>query len=239
MTDPKNLVIYAPLTFSTISSKVFRSFLEMSREPIPGFKTDIFICDKFPMDYNRNYAFDLTLTSKYDADFVMCCDLDQVFKKDTIVKLMQTLEDAPDAGGVTGIYFRKTPPHRCVVGKYSPWSTDLEMKRKSLESEGFVGKDGKQTLYYKPLLYFDVVQQVDVFGLGCVLFRSDTLRKIKQPFCRYVNRFSTDDATFLGHSEDMWMCSQLKQAGVKMLCNPKVQVGHVVEKVIMGNEAEN
>lgn len=236
----KNLLIYAPLTFSSISSRVFRSFLEMTRQEVPGCKTDILICDKFPIDLNRNYALDLALTSKYDADFVMCCDLDQVFQKDTIIKLMETLEEAPDAGAATGIYFRKTYPHRCVVGKYSPWSENLELKRKSLESEGFVDpKTGQQTLYYKPLLYFDVVQQVDAFGLGCILFRADALRRIKQPFCRYVNGFSTGgDHTFLGHSEDMWMASQLKQAGVKVLCNPKIYAGHVVEKVIFGNEAD-
>jgi cellulose synthase/poly-beta-1,6-N-acetylglucosamine synthase-like glycosyltransferase len=212
----------------------------MSRQEVPDCKTDILICDKFPIDLNRNLAFDLALSNKYEADFVMCCDMDQVFKKDTILKLMQTLKESPDAGAATGIYFRKTPPHKCVVGKFSPWSESLNNKRAFLQENGFVDqKTGEQTLFYKPLQFFDVVQPVDAFGLGCILFRSDALRKIKQPFCKYLNAyFLGGDFTFEGCSEDMWMCSQLKQAGVKVLCNPKVQVGHVVEKVIIGNESE-
>ena len=169
----------------------------------------------------------------------MSCDGDQVFKSDSLFKLLDTLEEYPEAGGVTGVYFTKSFPHRAVAGKYSPWSEKLEPKRASLASQGFIAADGSQTLYFKHLQYFDVVQPIDVFGLGCFLMRTDILKKIKQPYCKYVNEYSTEgDYTFHGHSEDMWFCSQLKQAGVKILVNPKVMVGHVTEKVICCNEAE-
>jgi hypothetical protein len=182
----------------------------------------------------------MVTSNRYEADYVMCCDMDQVFKKSTITRLLDTLLENPDAGGVTGIYFRKTPPHRCVVGTYSPWSESLERKRGALKEYGFIGPDGNQTLFYKPLTYFDVVQQVDAYGLGCILFKTDIFKRIKQPFCKYTNPYSLGgDFTFDGCSEDMWLASQLKQVGVKILCNPKVQVGHVVEKVIMGNEHED
>lgn len=241
----KKVLIYLPFTYPTISAKVFKSFTEMispSNQAIlaeRGYRLlDPYISGKFPMCFNRNEAFEACQNSK-EADLMFCCDGDQVFKKDTLLKLLDTMEEYPEAGGVTGVYFTKSFPHRAVVGKYSPWSDKLEPKRAALASQGFIAPDGSQTLYFKHLQYFDVVQQVDVFGLGCFLFRPEILKKIQQPYCKYVNEYSTGgDYTFHGHSEDMWFCSQLKKSGVKILVNPKVIVGHVTEKVIYGNEGE-
>jgi len=245
MDEPKILLVYAPLTFTSISSRVFRSFLDMTgpetQEKLAekGVKLKFLIHDKFPMDLNRNDAFNLALSNKYQADFLMCCDMDQVFKKTTLLDLLATLEEYPDASACTGLYFTKTYPHRAVVGKYSPWSKDIELKRGSLKEQGFIAPDGQQTLFFKHLQYFDVVQPVHVFGFGCVLFRTEILKNLVQPFFAYTNQYSTGDATFYGHSEDMRMCSKLYMAGAKVICNPKIMVGHIVEKVICGNEAEN
>ena len=244
MTDPKILVVYVPLTFAQISTKFFKSFLEMTGEDIRkdlrekyGIEMILMIHDKFPIDLNRNDAFDRAV-SKYDADYIMCCDADQVFQKNTIPTLLNTLLES-DVDAVTGVYFRKSPPHKTVVGKYSTWNKDIELKRQSLYEQGFITNDDHQTLFYKPLTHFDVVQPVDISGLGCFLFKADILKRIEQPFCKYVNPYSTGgDFTFEGHSEDMWFFSQLKKAGVKILVNPKVVAGHIVEKVIIGNEAE-
>lgn len=243
----KTLLIYMPQTYPTISVKTFKSFIDLiSPENLNLYaskydlEVKVWISNTFPIDRNRNEAFDLCTSNKYEADLVMCCDGDQVFKKDTITRLLDTLEENPEAGGCTGIYFRKTPPHRCVVGTFSPWSESLEKKRAALTEYGFVGPDGNQTLFYKPMTYFDVVRPVNAFGLGCILFKTEIFKLLKQPFCKYTNPYSLGgDFTFEGCSEDMWMCSQLKQAGVKILCNPKVQVGHVVEKTIYGNEHED
>lgn len=235
----KTILPYMPLTFEKISSKVFKSFLKMTSSKVrkelndKGFELfDPYISDKFPICLNRNEAFESALSGKNKADFIMCCDGDQVFKATTLTTLLDTLVES-EADAVTGVYFTKTFPYRAVAGHYSPWSTAIESNRESLKSEGFISEDGSQTLYFKHLQYFDVIQPIDVFGLGCLLMRTDLLRKIEQPFCKYINPYSTSgDYSFQGHSEDMWFCSQLKQAGVKVLVNPKVQVGHVVERVI-------
>lgn len=243
MTSPKTLLVAMPFTWGSISAKVFTSFLDMISPEIQeklaeqNIKLKILIHKTFPIDLNRNEIVDLAVSNKYSADYLMFCDGDQVFKKDTLTRLLASLED--DVDGVTGIYFRKSPPHRCVVGKYSPWSEHLENKRTSLESQGFIAEDGQQTLYYKPLLYFDVVQRVHAFGMGCILLKTEFFKNLERPYFKYVNGHSTGgDFTYLGHSEDMWFCSQLYKKGVKILCDPKVQVGHVTEKVIFGNEAE-
>lgn len=246
MSETKTLLVYMPLTgFPTIPSKTFTSFLEMTGQEVQeklaekGVKLKFLIHDKFPIDLNRNDAFTIATNNKYQADFLMCCDADQVFKKDTILNLFETLDQEPEADGVTGVYWTKTFPHRAVVGKYSPWTKDLEAKRGSLESEGFIAPDGQQTLFFKHLQFFDVVQRVHVFGIGCLLLRTGWFSKLKQPFFKYVNGYSTGgDFTFNGHSEDMAFCSQLYHAGIKILVNPKVQVGHMVLKEVHGNEAE-
>lgn len=245
MTDKKTLLVYAPLTLDFIPSKVFTSFLEMTGPEVQeklaekGINLKILIHKKFPIDLNRNDAFTLATSNKYKADFLMCCDMDQVFKKDTILNLLETLESEPEAQGVTGVYFTKTFPHRAVVGKYSPWSKDLELKRASLQSQGFISSDGQQTLYFKHLQFFDVIQRVHVFGIGCLLLRTDFFKDMEHPMFKYVNPYSTGgDFTYQGHSEDMWFCSQLYKKGIKILVNPKVQVGHMVFKEITGNEAE-
>lgn len=245
-TQMKTLLVYAPLTFDFVYSKTFISFLEMTSFEVQeklaekGINLKILIHKKFPIDLNRNDAFTLATSNKYKADYLMCCDMDQVFKKDTILKLLETLESEPEAQGVTGVYFTKTPPHRAVVGKYSPWSKDLELKRESLKSQGFISPDGQQTLYFRHLQFFDVVQRVHVFGIGCLLLKTDFFKDLEQPMFKYVNPYSTGgDFTYQGHSEDMWFCNQLYQKGIKILVNPKVQVGHVVLKEIMCNEAQD
>lgn len=238
------LVVYVPVALASVSKRFFESFIAMTGPDIQeeldrkyGVKMVLMPHDTFPIDLNRNEAFDLAI-SKYEADYLMCCDADQVFKPYTILKLMEYLTDEIDA--VTGIYFRKTPPHRCVVGKFSPWSEHLENKREALKSQMFIADDGQQTLYYKPLMYFDVVQPIHVFGMGCILFKTECFKKLERPYFKYVNGHSTSgDFTFVGHSEDMWLCSQMYKKGMKVLCNPKVIAGHLVEKVIMGNEAED
>lgn len=241
----KVILIYMPIAFEFMFVKVFKSFMDMTGEDVReklaerGYRLKFYLSNKFPIDLNRNEAFDIA-KKRFDADLILCADGDQVFKKNTLLTLLGTLEDNPDADAVTGVYFTKTFPHRAVVGKYSPWSDTLRSKEASLKSQGFIDKDGNQTLYFKHLQYFDVVQPVDVFGLGCILIRTSAFDKIQQPFTKYFNAYSTGgDYTFQGHSEDMFLCHQFKKAGVKVLVNPKVVVGHMTSKVICGNEAED
>jgi hypothetical protein len=243
--DVKNLVVYMPMSYPTLSTKTFRSFLEMTGPSVQdvlnskNIKLEYLIHTKGPLDLNRNQAMDLAISNKHNADYMMFCDGDQVFKGDTILKLLATLEENPEADACTGIYFRKEPPHRCVVGKYMPWNENLELLRPAFKSQGFIAPDDQQTLHYMPLRYFDVIHQVHVFGMGCVLFKTACFDRLDRPYFKYVNGHSTGgDFTFNDHSEDMWFCSELYKKGVKVLCNPKVSVGHVVEKVIYGHEQD-
>lgn len=227
----KNLLIYLPLSWPHISSKTFRSFIEMSRVEIPGIKVDVLIHDKFPLDRNRNSAVDLALSSTYNADYIFFADADQIWPVDAIPRLLARITD--DFPIVTGLYWRKTPPHSCVAGHYSPWTKDMEEKRASLTSQGFIGPDGQQCLFYKPLQDFTTVQPLDVSGMGCVLVKADIFKKLEHPYFAYVNPYTNGGDWTINHcSEEMVFWAQCKKKGIKALVDPSVRCGHVVERVI-------
>lgn len=189
---------------------------------------------RFPLDVNRNQAVDRVLND-YKADYMMFVDADMVFPEDTIPRLLAHITDETPV--VSGLYWLKKPPYRCITGKYLSWTPDLELKRKSLESEGFIAPDGSQTLYYQSNRSFDVVETVDVAGAGCLMIRTDVLKKLKQPYFKYVNEFSTGgDYTFSGgSSEEMWLFSELRKVGIKTLLDPTIRCGHLHEVIFGGN----
>lgn len=236
----KVLVLYIPLTWSTVHSRVFKSIMDMIHPEILelldsefGVVISPLIHDPFPIDFNRNDAV-VRAIEDHGADYVMFCDADQVFPRNTLVELLKLVSD--EFPVVTGIYFRKKPPHTCVIGKYLPNDQVAEARKAPLAGQGLLTDSGDQCLYYRDLQSFDVVQPVDAFGMGCVLVRTDVFSKLEQPYFKYINGYTTGDYTFQNITEDMWFCAQLKKKGIRTLCNPKVLCGHMVEKVIVGNE---
>lgn len=194
---------------------------------------------RFPLDANRNESVD-TAINVHKADFIMFLDADMTFPEDVIPKLMGHISEETPI--VSGIYWLKKPPYRCISAKYVPNEkiSDFDLKRKSLEREEFLAPDGQQTLYTTPIKTFEVVEPVDVAGMGCVLVSSEVFRRLKQPYFRYVNEYgSGGDFTFKGGaSEEMWFYSECRKAGIKTLIDPSVRCGHLVEREIMGNQVD-
>lgn len=240
----KSLVIYMPMSWPQISTKCFKSFVNLiSPESIDELRTKydvepkLLIHDIFPLDRNRNDAVELALSNKYEADYIFFADGDQVFPKRTIQRLLDKISD--EFPVVTGIYFRKVAPYTCVAGKYSPLTNGLESKRQSLTEQGFVLPDGGQCLFYKPLQDFTVTQPVDVSGMGCVLVKAEIFKKLKQPYFGYVNCYNNGGDYTIDHcSEEMIFWAALKKAGIKVLCDPSIRAGHVAERVIGAMENE-
>lgn len=239
----KILVVYVPCTWSTVSRRFFQSFVEMTGPDIQeemdkkwNVKMVTMVHDKFPLDLNRNSAVDRA-DREFKADYIQFLDADQVFPKDTIPRLFQHITDETPV--VTGLYWRKGGTMRCVQGKYSPWSDSLEKKRGSIAEQGFLSSDGSQCLYYKPMTSYDVVEPIDVSGMGCLLVRTDVFKALDLPYFKYVNGYSTGgDFTFEGCSEEMWFFAQLKKKGIKMMCDPSIRCGHLKEVVVGCPEAD-
>lgn len=234
----KLLVAYTPVTWDMVPSKFFKSFVELTSESVKqellekyNVKLTTFISNRFGIAENRNEAFDV-MVNHAQADFVMSLDADQTFPKRTIPMLMEHISDEFQL--VSGIYFRKSFPHKCVQGIYTPgWTKERELRRKSFEAMGFVDKDGNQTLFYKSLLDFTTIQKIDVSGMGVLLIDTNAIKRIEQPFFRYTNPYVADmDFGFEFSSEEMLFHSKLNHAGVKTLCVPSVRCGHLVQREI-------
>lgn len=240
----KTLVVYMPLSWGSISRRVFKSFIDMTGPDVQeelaelGYKLKFLINDTFPLDRNRNQAIEKARSSKYEADVIFFADGDQIWPKDTLKIMLSKLSD--EFPVVSGLYWKKAYPHACVQGHYSPWTKDLELKRKSIESIGFVDENGNQTAFYRPLLDFSTTQPIDVSGMGCLMARSDVFDKIELPYFGYFNSYSLGgDYTITHMSEEMLFFSKLHKAGVKTLLVPEIKCGHEVTKVIgcpEGNE---
>lgn len=226
----KKLLIYIPNTFPAISSRFFKSFTEMSRVSIDGLKIEILISDTFPLDRNRNKAADMALSSKYSADYMLFVDADNILPGDAIERLMFHVSD--EFPVVSGLYFRKKPPYRAVAGHYSGWK-DHENQRGTIESMGFIDKDGNQCLFYQPVRDFDTIQPVDVSGMGCILVRMDVFKRITLPYFAYFNPYSLAGDFSIQHaSEEMLFFCKLRKAGIRTLLDPTVRCGHEVLRVI-------
>lgn len=233
----KNLLIYLPYTWPTISTRVFKSFLDLTsfdaqKQLIDNYdiKTSIFISNTFPLDRSRNEAVDLAVSSKYSADYIFFADGDNIWPSNTLQTLLNSVSD--EFPVVSGLYFRKSPPYVAVPGHYSTWEKH-ELKRKTIEEMGFVDQAGNQCLYYKPVQDFDTVQPIDVAGMGCVLVRTDVFQKIDLPYFGYFNSYSLGGDFAITHSsEEMLFYCKLRKAGIKTLLVPTVRCGHEVLKVV-------
>lgn len=235
----RQLLIYMPLSWPSISSKAFRSILDLvspanidELRSIYSVEPKIFISDLFPLCRNRCDAVEKALGNTYEADFILFLDADMIFPKKMIQNLLRKMDEFPEVGLVSGVYWRKAAPHYCVQGRYSPWSQALEASKQSLTDHGFVDDKGQQCLYYTPLQDFHAVQAIDVAGCGCLLARAEVFKQIEQPYFGYTNEYTTQDPTFQHSSEEMLTFAKLHKAGVKMLVDPSIRCGHIKETVI-------
>lgn len=189
------------------------------------------IINDFPIDYNRNKFVDEALEA--GADYLMFMDMDQTFPGNTLPLLFEHISDEHPV--VCGMYYLKRDPFTPVVGRYIDWTPDLLAKRAELDAQGFVKDDGtpegKQLLMWRSITLFDkdAPFEVDVIGMGCVLVKAEVFRKLKRPYFRYSYDPVKGDPTWQKLSEDMYWCAQLKNAGIPILCDPRVQCGHLTE----------
>jgi len=229
------LVVVQPISGNWVHKKFYASSINVISGAVLNvladnkIQTAIHINNNFPVDYSRNSSVD-TCLNDYLADYIFFMDTDQTFPQDVILKMMQLITD--DTPVITGMYYKKRPPFEAVMGRYVEWDEDSEKHRDYLTKAGFVTDDGKQCLYWRSVHYFDREQPfwVDAFGMGCVLAKADVFRKLERPWFKYTADPRTGgDQALLKNSEDMWFCAQLKKANITVLCDPRVQCGHLCE----------
>ena len=159
-----------------------------------------------------------TMSLQMDADFVFWLDSDMVFKPDTLIRMMDTLQKN-DLDILTGLYFRRVPP-------YSPVLFDrLDIKHNICNWSEF---------HEIPNGLFEV----GGCGFGCVLMRTDVFLDVQS---KHGNMF----APIANNGEDIAFCWRARDCGFKIYCDPSVICGHVGYSVVddqffkvFGNKSE-
>lgn len=233
----KTLLLYVPMTYPTLSTRFFKSFLDLV-SPVQlahyrekyGLEIKTLVSNTFPLDRNRNEAADLAMSNKYNADYLMFIDGDNILPKSAISDLMDAISEEHPV--VSGLYWRKGPPFTCVQGLYAP-NARHEKKMETIKNMGFVDETGQQLLYYSPLKDFDTIRPIDVSGMGCLLVKTDVFKRIELPYFGYFNSYSLGgDFTIESVSEEMLFFCKLRKNGIKTLLVPSVRCGHEVLRVI-------
>lgn len=146
-----------------------------------------------------------TQAIQIDADFVMWFDSDMVFKPDTMVRMLDTMQKN-DLDILTGLYFRRVPP-------YSPVLFDkLEMK-------------GEVCLWSEFKTIPEGLFEVGGCGFGCVLMKTDVFFDVQSKF---GNMFAPIGNT----GEDLAFSWRARNCGYKIVCDPSVICGHVGYSVV-------
>lgn len=228
-----NLVLYFPVTWSSVPRETFKSILELERPE--GVNVIPFVNTVQPLDFNRNDAMERAFVDM-KADYLAMFDADQTFPKDSLINLLGSISEKHTV--VTGTYYRKTFPHYTVVGNYVPMSSKLALRKPSLNMMGFLNGD-EQYLFYAPMDPPDrnTPFEVEVSGAGCLLISKSVFNALKQPYFKYFNGYMTGDHTIGRVTEEMWFFANLKKAGIKVLCDPRVSCGHVMTKEITFRDA--
>jgi hypothetical protein len=145
---------------------------------------------------------------KIDYDFIMWIDSDIVFNPDQFVRLLSHNKDV-----VAGLYKMEGGKQFAVVEN---WDTDEFKKNGTFK---FMDDDRRQELAEKELV------PVDYTGFGWVLIKRGVFERLEYPwFHPEYTEFEGDVRDFC--SEDVGFCRAAKRAGIELLIDPKVVVGH-------------
>ena len=146
-----------------------------------------------------------TLAVTKEFDYVLWLDSDMVFKPDTLIRMMDTLQKN-ELNILTGLCFRRVPP-------YTPTLFDkLEM-------------DGKNCIHTE----FDEIPEelfeVGGCGFAAVLMKTDVFLDVSAKFGAMFTPIGQN-------GEDASFCMRARECGYKIYCDPKIVIGHVGNIVV-------
>lgn len=142
------------------------------------------------------------------AKWVLYLDDDQVLAPDTLVRLL-----AHDKDVISGLYVSREPP-------FKPHIYDHE------DELGFCR--------FRPLAPFEGgLHNVLATGAGCMLIKTDVLRKLEQPWWR-LGQITMD-----GWGDDLNFCHRIREAGFEIWCDFDVVVGHQMNATLWPKRKED
>jgi len=145
------------------------------------------------------------MSLQMEADYVFWLDSDMVFKPDTLIRMMDTMQKH-DLDFLTGLYFRRVPP-------YSPVLFDrLEYDKGICRWTEF--KEIPDGLF-----------EVGGCGFGCVLMKTDVFIDVQSV---HGNMFAPRG----NNGEDLAFCMRARECGFKLWCDPSIICGHVGYSIV-------
>lgn len=157
-----------------------------------------FICGSLIYDARNKLA---GQALQLESTHVLWLDSDMVFKPDTLLKLVQTMDER-NADIVSGLYFRRSAPYTPVAFSHIDIFED-----NSSEHTDYTGE-------------LNGIHEVDAVGFGCVLMKTDVIAEVVAEFGMLFDP--------IGHfGEDLSFCWRAKKIGKKILLNTDIKCGHI------------
>lgn len=144
---------------------------------------------------------------KAGADFVLWLDSDMIFDPDVLLELMEDVQ-RENVDMVTGLYFRRVPPHTPVLFD----QLDLDLKEGSCTWSEF--SEVPAELF-----------EIGGAGFGCLLMKTEVFLKVLEDHQLWFSPISTA-------GEDLSFCWRARQSGYRIFCDPKLTLGHVARTVV-------
>lgn len=152
--------------------------------------------NQIPIDSARNQLVSNFLVKSPDATHLLFWDDDIIPRPDALMKLWSHNKPI-----VSGLYFRKGPPHEPVMG------IKLTSPQGQEGFSPFVNwEDGK-------------TYSVDGVGMGFCLIRKDVFQAMEYPWFHFGQ-----------YSEDYTFCEKAKELGFKVLIDTSVILNHLIDK---------
>lgn len=142
-----------------------------------------------------------------EADRMFWLDSDMVFPSGTLRHMHKVLDELGDRVILSGAYFRRTPPYTPVL-----------FSKLDFDEKGNAVWEDVTELPAEPF-------EVEGCGFGCVLAPTAAFVEVSHEFGEIFNPIH-------GTGEDLCFCWRARQLGYKIMCDPRINLGHVTQTMI-------
>jgi len=156
----KKKIVFAISAAHTIPSMFVKALEEFADYNRKFFDIKVFVEVSYIIDEARNYLIEKAKSMVEKPDYVFFIDADNVFKADTLIKLVEADKDV-----IFGVYFQRNKPYLPVMFR----NDENGVARFHTEFKG------------------DSIEEIDYCGAGCLLVKMEVLEKLNYPY-QYIYR---------------------------------------------------
>lgn len=168
----------------------------------------------------RRGANQVPFDGQVDYDVIFWIDSDMFFIPDQVMDILRDMEIHPEYQVVSGIYKMSDMRHYACVEKWDDAAFVRDGSFEFMTDESLSDRERHIKVAYN--------------GMGFFCVRKGVIENMKYPYFWYpLQEFEREDAAPIRDmcSEDVAFCRNLKDAGIPIMVNTKVRVGH--EKMLV------